>query len=263
MSQSKILTLFTILAACACMVGCEKNKLHTSDYRPIEGTESQVKVVFMSPYRANPRYQINVNAQRVSNVLSAAGASPNPTPFPGGGLNTGGGSSADYLAVPAQQNTISIAIPKFNTNVDSVQLATSSYNYEVGKKYSLYFTDTAANTTTVLVQDSLTRPDSGFVRYKFVNLLPDLPALDLYIGTVKVASNIPYKGVSPSFILPTNNASSTWAIRTVGGTTNLATYASASTLSNQRVFTVIARGYNAISTSSDIRRRAISLIYNE
>jgi hypothetical protein len=116
-----------------------------------------------------------------------------------------------------------------------------------------------------LVTDSLQRPDSGFARYKFINLMPDLPALDLYIGTVKVASNILYKGVSPSFVLPTNNVSTTWAIRTVGGTTNLATYASASTLSNQRVYSVIARGYNAIlnTATSDVRRRAISLIYNE
>lgn len=251
------------LATCMIIAGCEKNKLHTSDFVPLGENDSRVKVIFMSTYRANPSYQIKLDGERISSLLSATGSSPNPTPFPGGGLNTGGGSTTDYLAVPAKQNTISIAIPKVGTNTDSVQLATSSFTYENGKKYSLYFADTAANTQAILVQDSLQRPDSGFVRYKFVNLMPDLPALDLYIGTVKVASNIPYKGVSPSFVLPTNNTSTTWAIRTVGGTTNLATYASASTLANQRVFTVIARGYSTISTSSDVRRRAVSLVYNE
>lgn len=252
-----------ILGAWLVISGCEKNELHTSDYMPLTQNDSRVKVIFMSTYRSNPAYQIKLNGERVSNLLSATGSSPNPTPFPGGGLNTGGGSTTDYLAVPAAQNTISIAIPKVGTNTDSVELATSSFTYETGKKYSLYFTDTAANTQAILVTDSLQRPDSGAVRYKFVNLMPDQPALDLYIGTVKVASNIPYKGVSPSFDLPTNNPSTTWAIRTVGGTTNLATYASASTLGNQRVFTVIARGYSTISTSSDVRRRAISLVYNE
>lgn len=261
MLRNKFSAICTILASCMFVAGCDKNELHTSDYQLVGADQSQVKVVFTSPYRANPRYQINLNSQRISNVLSAAGTSPNPTPFPGGGLNTGGGSSADYLGIPAQQNVISIATPKVNTNVDSVQLATSSFTYETGKKYTLFFTDTAANTKALLVTDSLQRPDSGFARYKFVNLLPDLPALDLYVGTVKVASDIPYLGTSASFILPTNNASSTWAIRAVGGTTNLATYASASTLGNQRVYTVFSRGYNSITTTSDIRRRAVSLIY--
>src|ERR1051326_7922226 len=164
--------ILPVIAGCLLMAGCKKNVLHTSDYLPV-GNGAQVKVVFMSTYKSNPKYQVNINGTRVSNVLSASGTSPNPTPFPGGGLSTGGGSTADYLGITAGQNTVSIAIPKFNTNTDSVQLATSSFTYESGKKYSLYFTDTAANSTSVLVTDSLARPDSGYIRYKFVNLMPD------------------------------------------------------------------------------------------
>ena len=266
MSIYKLVTAILPTTVCALLAGCEKNTLHTSDYTPAGESTAQVKVVFMSTYKNNPKYQINVNGQRVSTVLSATGTALNPTPYPGGGLNTGGNNSADYLQVPAQQNTVSIATPKNNSNVDSVQLATGSFAFEAKKKYTLYFTDTAANTTSVLVVDSLTRPDSGFARYKFVNLVPDLTAVDLYLGTVKVASNIPYKGVSPSFTLATNSATA-WSIRTVGGTTNLATYSNASTLQNQRVYTVIGRGYNAIvpsgATTNDLRRLAVSLIYNE
>jgi hypothetical protein len=115
------------------------------------------------------------------------------------------------------------------------------------------------------VQDTLTRPDSAFAKYKFINLIPDLPSADLYIGTIKVASAVPYKGVSSVFTVPTNSSSTTWAIRSEGGTTNLATYPSAASITNQRVYTVIAKGYNSILNivTTDPRRRAISLIYNQ
>lgn len=249
--STAVLMLFT---------ACEKNELKTTEVNKLTANEAQVKVMFASFYRSNPRIYIKVNDKIVSSVLTTF------TPFPGGGLNTGGGSTADYLRVAAGQNNFSVAVPKFGTSVDSLPLANVQYTVTAGKKYSLYFADTSANTTSLLVEDSLVAPDSGYVVYKFVNMMPDVAAgLDLYIGTTKVASAIPYKGVSPSFILPTNNASTVWAIRATGGTTNLVTYTSAASLSNQLVFTVMARGYNAITSTStaEPRRRLISLIYNQ
>lgn len=242
------------------LTSCEKNELNTTEVNKLTDNEAEVKVMFASFYRSNPRIYIKINDQLVSSVLTTF------TPFPGGGLNTGGGSTADYLRVAAGQNKFSVAVPKFGTNEDSLQLASVQHDVVAKKKYSLYFADTSTNTTSLLVEDSLTAPDSGYVRYKFVNMMPDAPGgLDLYIGTVKVASAIPYKGVSPSFVLPTNNASTVWAIREAGGTTNRVTYSSASTLANQRVFTVIARGYYSITTTStaEPRRRLVSLIYNQ
>lgn len=239
--------------------GCEKNTFRVSNY--LDATEqAQVKVNFFSMYRSLPAYHIKINDVRVSSSLSL---SPNPTPFPGGGLNTGGGSTADYLSIAPGTPKVSIALPKAGTNDDSAQITSASPTLEAGKKYSLYFADTAANMISLLVIDTLARPDSGYAKYKFVNLMPDLPALDLYIGTTKVASNIPYKGVSPSFLVSTGSASTTWAIRTVGGTANLITYASASTINNRRVYTVVARGYNSVTSTADIRSRKISLIFNE
>lgn len=247
-----------LLASLGTMVSCEKNTLNINEFTDVSD-QAQVKVNIFSFYRANPNLQIKVNDQRVSNSLAAN------TPFPGGGLNTGGGSTADYLAVTPGSAKISFGLPKAGTNQDSVLVNQGTFTFNQGVKYSVYFADTAANATSLLVIDSLKRPDSGFARYKFINLIPDLPSADLYIGTTKIASAVPYKGVSPSFVLPTNNASTTWAIRTAGGTTNLVTYPGAATsISNQRVYTVVARGYNSITTTStaEPRRRAISLIYN-
>jgi hypothetical protein len=243
------------------MVGCDKNGLTFSDYQTVGSDKAQLKVNFFSMYRALPPYQIKLNNARVSNSLLN---NANPTPFPGGGLNTGGGNYPDYLAVNSGNNSIAISIPKAGTNTDSIVLGSATGNLTAGKKYSLYFADTGVNMTTVLVEDSLPAPDSGFTKFRFVNLIPDMAAVDLYLGTVKVASNIPYKGVSPSFVIPTNNASTTWALRTVGGAVNLTpTYASASTLGNQRVFTIIARGYNSVTSTTDPRQRKISFVYNQ
>ncbi|HEU4472662.1 MAG TPA: DUF4397 domain-containing protein [Flavisolibacter sp.] len=241
------------------LVGCEKNELRTSNYIDVS-QQAQVKVNFFSPYQRNPTYQIKVSNERVSNSITRY-----DTPFPGGGLNTGGGSTADYLSINPGSVDFSVSIAKMGTNVDSVTLATTTQTLEGGMKYSLYFSDTANNTKTLLVRDTLSRPDSGFAKYRFVNLQPDLPSADLYVGTVKVASAVAYNSVSEPFTLPTNNASAVWNVRAAGGATNLASYTGTvgATISNQRIYTVIARGYNSITATADNRRRNVSLVYNQ
>lgn len=272
--RNRIIQLLCLSTAILMLVtACKKNELKTTEVNKLTDNEAQLKVVFASSYRSNPSFAISVNGVRSSSTItvSATGsstASPFVTPFPGGGLNTGGGSTADYLRIPSGQVTVSVAAPKRGTIEDSLQLATSQFMYEAGKKYSLYFVDTSTATASFLVVDSLTTPDSGYAKFKFVNLMPDVSAgLDLYIGATKVASGIPYKGVSSSFLVPTNNSSAIWAIRPAGAassTTALATYNSTASLSNQRVLTVLARGYNSITINSgDIRKRSIALVYNQ
>jgi hypothetical protein len=168
--------------------------------------------------------------------------------------------------VPAGIVKVSFATPKYNTSMDSVTLATNTLTLTSGKKYSLYVTDTAANTSFVLVEDTLVRSDSGYAKYKFVNLVPDKGAVDLYIGTLMVASNIAYKAVSSSFILPTSTAAAVWTIKATGTSTSIGGGYSATvanTIANQRIYTVIARGYGSITSSSDPRYSKISLIINQ
>lgn len=245
------------LFAVTAISSCEKNEITNSEYIEVPGN-AQLKVMFFSTYRGNPLFQIKNNDVRISNTL---GGGTNQTPYPGGGLNTGGPTpTADYLDVTPGSNKISIAIPKVGTGTDSVQLASYTGNMDAGQRYSLFFTDTAANTAAVLVSDTLARPDSGYSKYVFVNLMPDLPSADLYIGTTKVASAIPYKGISPSFWIATNTSNTTWAARTAGGTTNLFTYANAGTIANQRTFIITIRGYNSVTATTDPRQRRIGFI---
>lgn len=255
----KILYLAVFISTMLLFISCEKNGLNITTVNDASSS-AQLKVNFFSLYKNVSTFQIKINDERVSSTLALA------TPFPGGGLNTGGGSTADYLAVVTGDSKVAISVPKTLTNTDSVVLGSATATLVAGKKYSLFFTDTAANITSLLVEDSLSTPDSGYAKFKFINLMPDVPSIDLYIGTVKVASAISYKTVSPSFTVPTNNASTVWAIRPAGAavtTTALITYTSGSTLGNQRIYTVFARGYNAITTTSDVRSRKISFVYNQ
>jgi hypothetical protein len=243
---------------------CTKNELNISESTRLDESKAQTKIFFVSAYKANPFYQISINDVRVSNTLGGGTAAP--TPFPGGGLNSGGSTTPDYMGVPAGLVKVGFAIPKFQTNTDSVTLSSNTLTLTSGKKYSLYVTDTAANTSYVLVEDTLVRSDSGYAKYKFVNLVPDKGAVDLYVGTTIVATNVPYKGVSASFILPTSNASATWTIKATGTSTTIGGgYAGtvANTIANQRIYTVIARGYGSITSTSDPRYSKISLIINQ
>ena len=253
---------FLLLCSFATLVfyACTKNVLPVP-YTYVSGQQASLKINYASAYRANPAVQLKVNDERVSTVISY------PFPYPGGGLNTNGNSTPDYFAVNAGSNKITIAIPKAGTNIDSVVLYTTTVSVEAGKYFTAHIADTTANTQTVLVPEDVASPDSGFSKYRFVNLLPDQTAVDLYFGTTKLASAIPYKGASPYFTIISTTAAQ-WAIRPAGAlatTTALTTYPTGTTVNtvpNQRVFTVFARGYSSISASTDPRRVQISLFYN-
>ena len=267
--MKKLNYIFTIFALGMLFTACKKNSFSVKENTFIDG-QASLKVNFFSATQAKPAYQIKIYGNRVSSNLTY------PTPFPGGGLNTGGGSYADYFAVAPGSRKVDISIPNVGTNTDSILLASATVDLAANKVYSLYYVDTAANLTTILLEDDLTSPDSGFVKYRFVNLMPDVAAgLDLYFGTgststtsVKVAGPILFKDKSDYFNLPINSTATApvWSLRPGGAlatTTAIATYTSASSVVNQRVFTVSSRGFSTISTpSTDGRIRAISFIYN-
>ena len=120
----------SIITTCILLYSCDKNGLNISTGIDASN-DAQLKVNFFSSYRANPGYQVKINDTRVSNVLTYV------TPFPGGGLNTGGGSTADYLAVSGGNAKVSIAFPKTGTNEDSLKVSDTTVALEAGKKYSL------------------------------------------------------------------------------------------------------------------------------
>ncbi|MCY1519707.1 hypothetical protein D9M68_544680 [compost metagenome] len=246
------------LAAVLLFNGCKKNSTTYIDYDYVDPTMARIKINYNVAFNANPAAQIKINGVRVSgtNIKTRY-------PFPGGGFNTLGGSTGDYLPISAGNAEVSISIPKLGTNVDSVAIFKTNVNAAAGKFYSLHVTDTLER-KGMLVEENLTRPDSGFVRYRFANLMANVPAVDLYIGSVLVMANVPFMAISEPFTLPTSQAtvSTTWAIRPAGAaatSTALATYNSASTVLNQRVYTVFASGYSGRTDAN--RKPYVSFYY--
>ncbi|MFZ1527228.1 MAG: DUF4397 domain-containing protein [Ferruginibacter sp.] len=253
--------IFFLIAISAIAFSCTKQQV--PDYKApfsyaATGSIAYIKINYLSAYRSNPSVQLKVNDSRVSNLITFR------TPFPGGGFNTGGGSTADYLAVKTGDNTVAVTIPQKNTNTDSVVIFTTNTGYLIGgKSYTLHITDTGANTKTVVFEDDRTGVDTSIVKYTFANLMPNVPFLDLYYGTVKVASNIPYLNTSASFVIRPEGGTLAWAIREAGASptsTALATYSSASSITKGRSYTVFASGYKGLG-STDVRRPFVSLFF--
>lgn len=243
--MKKILSISTLLFSMAFLTGCDKETGILAETQSVAPGQALLKINYVSNYAANPGVQLKLNGTRVSNLITAR------TPFPGGGYNTGGGSTNDYLAVSPGNVALTVAIPNTLTATDSVVLFNTSLTLEGGKNYSAHITDTATNTKVVLLQDDLTIPDTSQSRYRFVNLMPNVPAIDLYYGPMLVAGNIPYLGSSPYFNVPRPVTSLAWTIRETGTSatsTALATYTSANTTLNQRVYTAFASGYKGGTT---------------
>ncbi|MEO6406746.1 MAG: DUF4397 domain-containing protein [Ferruginibacter sp.] len=240
----KKIFLYTSLAALLFIVNsCEKDTVYRAERTFTNPGTALLKINYASAYATNPSVQLSINDVRVSGLIAGR------TPFPGGGYNTNGSSFGDYLSLTPGTNVLSISIPKKNTNVDSVLLYKTTLTLEANKNYTVHVADTFARTKSLLVTDNLNFPDVNTSRFKFVNLIPNAPLVDLYYGTTKVASAIPYLGSSAEFTLPATPAIiASWAIRETGTSptsTALATYISSNTLLNQRVYTVFSMGYKS------------------
>jgi len=242
------------------ITGCNRDKEFLAVANDVPSGMSFLKINFNSSYAANPAVQFTINKTRVSGLVTSR------TPYPGGGYNTGGNNYPDYLSSNPGNIEFGVAIPKKNTNADSVVLLTKTLNLAADKHYTLHITDTGANIKSVLVEDNLTVPDKNTARFKFVNLVPNVAAIDLYYGTTVVAANIPLMGVSSDFVIPFPSTASplqTWSIREAGSSptsTALATYNSSNTVLNQRVYTAFAVGYKGATDNT--RKPYISFLLN-
>lgn len=259
--MKKLPIIFSALAALVILVaGCKKDAPSVAGFEFQNSGQAFVKINYASPYAKNPSVQLKLNDVRVSNGITYT------YPFPGGGLNTGGASDPLYFPVAPGNLKIAVSIPNVGTNTDSIQLSANNVTVEGGKYYTVHLSDTSVNTSAKLLQENFAMPDTGGTVYKFVNLIPNIPAIDLYFGTTLVAGNIAYEASSPEFTLSRFTPVAQWAIRPAGAAPTsaaLSTYPTGATnyaVPNRRRMTVYARGYNGV-TSTDIRRPMISLYY--
>jgi len=240
------------------MTACKKNEIKLTDVDIVKD-EALFKVGYFSPNSANPGVQLTINGQRVSYLFT------NATPFPGGGYNTGGSNNSDYLVVNPGQNEVGISIPKKGTNVDSVVILTTSVTLDGKKTYSMFTTDSIPTMSAFMVEDIITRPDSGFVNVRFTNLMPNVPAVDFYQNGVLIKANVALKTCTNFQALTIANNPSNFQIRPAGAlpaSTALAVYPTTATFSlvNTRSYTIVARGYSGFTDAN--RKPNVSLVLN-
>jgi hypothetical protein len=239
---------------------CEKDD--SLNLAPTEGIENAaaVKIVHASAYTINTPIHLKIDDVRVSSNITYA------YPFPGGGFGTGGNSDMDYLKANAAAIKVSSAIPKVGSAVDSIPLFSGTTSVlESGKFYDVFLSDTLASTKMLVAEENIDPVASNVSRFRFANLIPNLPLADVYFGNELVAANVAYNTVSPDFLIPRDSAAR-WAVRAAGAlpsTTAIAYYPTSATATYVvlpgRALTVFSRGYTG---STGTRIPAVSLFYN-
>jgi len=240
--------LLIVFCSVLFLASCDKTVLDYGEVQKLTPETPIIKINYASPYKDDRFVIVKFNGRRVTSRIQ------NRTPFPGGGLNTRGDLRADFLTVEPGEVKLTIATPfKIDNGLDSLEIFSTTMTIEKGKRYVVHITDTAKLTKTVLTEERFLLPDSGYAEYRFINLMPNVPALDLYYGqsaTVHtadrlIASNIQFLKISDYIRL--NRASArTWKIRAAGAastTAPIASYTSTSSLLNQRAYTIYANGY--------------------
>jgi uncharacterized protein (UPF0333 family) len=256
--KNKHLKYFIPVVALFLVYACSKRDGITNqayDAYGAETTKGQLKINVAYAYTVNSANAlIKLNGAAVSNLLAGR------TPFPGGGFNTNGSNFAIYLTVPQGSNEVAIVLPKVGTNVDSVVLYKTTVAIPDNGPYTLHVTDTLVsstvnNTKSVLVKNIVTDLDTGRARYRFVNLMPNVPSADLYLNGVLIKGGVAYLAASDTFSVRTgvnapgyvSGSAPSWTIRPAGAAATsaaLATYVSASPLGSQLVYTAFAMGYS-------------------
>jgi hypothetical protein len=230
------------------IVSCKKNTYQVTE-RTTNNGAAQVKLGYFSAYTTTPNTILYINDIPVSNTLTA------PVSFPGGGLNMNGLSNGDYLFIKPGTAKIQGFRPIPGTGNIMTKLFEFNQEFSANTNYTFYITDTATNTAGFSLEDTKVKPDSGFARFKFVNIMPNVPAVDLYKGTTVasatlVQANVNYKASSPSFDLPLPIADSFY-IRPAGAAVTTQPIARRFfALSNQRIYTMLARGYNGTALAT-------------
>lgn len=253
--KKNLIKFFTVVVAVCLVYACTKNTGVTNQPYFSYGTDTtgQLKINVAFAYYVNYNTMlIKVNGQVVSNAITTR------TPFPGGGYNTNGSNYALYLSVPKGNNTVSVVLPKVGTITDSLVFFSGTVNIPDNNPYTLHIADTAANVKSVLVKNIITSVDSGYCRFRFVNLIPNLTAVDLYLNGTLMKSNIPYLGMTDTFRVAIGaNAPNyltypapSWQVRPAGASptsTATATYTNANGLQNAVVMTVFCMGYSGVT----------------
>lgn len=250
----KVYKKFLIFVGLLSFMSCKESVQDFGDLQFMTDNDVIVKINMASVYSDDRYMYVKFNDRRVTPLIRAR------EPYPGGGYNTRGDSRPDFLKVAGGNVNVKVCLPhKIDNGMDSIVLNETMVNLQSGKRYTLHITDTAQFTKTIVTDEDLIKPDSSFATYRFVNLMPNVPSIDLYYGFFNntaagqnasqdslVAKDIKFGEISEYFTLK-RTATRTWKIRPSGAevtnATVLAYYANVNSTLNSRSYTAYALGY--------------------
>ena len=239
------------------VTACKKNTFKTTERYDPEG-KALVKFGLFSMYPTSTPLTLYQNDVKLSASI------PSPYGYPGGGFNTGGNSYADYLAIDPGNVKFDIKSVYPNTNYILSNIFSQNYQLQANKKYTILIADTAASTTSVLLEDQFPATlDSGYAFFRITNIIPNAASLDFYKNDSLIAADVKYKS-STDLIKLKSSLADTFAIRPAGSPGGYAlsatTYYRLAVNTNKRIYTLVSRGYIGATTP---RNPTISLIINK
>lgn len=252
--MKRIKSAIIILAAVVSLASCEKNTFKQREVTYPEG-KALVKVGLFTAYNVNSPMRVAFNGEFISNELLY------PIPFPGGGFNTGGSSNSDYLV--ANPGTTKVELFMMNVGLPKPQtrIMEANVTMEANKRYTLFLTDTASKTAAWLINVDGPTPDSGVTRIIFANGIPNLASVDFYKGATEgvatlIAGNVKYQEAT-QYINTTVGTDSIF-VRRAGEALSVRPFLRrAFTFSNQRLYTVLTRGYDGATGNRIVHLSAI------
>lgn len=250
-------TYLYLFAVVALLAACKKNNFKITDQQSVAG-KALVKLGLFNMTIASTNLLIFDNGTRISGPVAA------PWPYPGGGFNTSGsGSYGDYFAVEPGDHKFELYTTNPGTFNVTGKFFETTQSLMADKRYTIYTADTGANKVAITTPDDAVAPDSGYLRLRFINLIPG-SAVDFYRGTTLLKSNIQYKAYTDFFDIQSGTADS-FSIRNAGAPpgpalTALAYYRLALNTS-QRILSFLSRGY--IGAADNLRIPKVSVSVNQ
>jgi len=220
----------------------------------MDGNKSIVKINMASVYPDDRYMYVKFNDVRYTPKIRAR------EPYPGGGYNTRGPSSSEFLMLEGGDVDVKVCLPKkVDDGSDSLVLYQTKVNIKGGSRYTFHVADTGANTKVIPTEETFAMPDSAYASYRFINLIPNMPAVDIYYGFYSTAAsgqrpdldslvfkNVKYGEISETVLL-NRSVTRTWKVRPAGAEVTNATvvafYANAGSTLNQRQYTAFALGW--------------------
>jgi hypothetical protein len=240
-NMKRVKSAIIILAAVVSLVSCEKNTFKQREVTYPEG-KALVKVGLFTAYNVNSPMRVAFNGEYISNELLYA------IPFPGGGFNTGGLSNSDYLVANPGTTKVELFMMNVGLPKPATRVMEANVDMEANKRYTLFLTDTASKTSAWLVNVDGPTPDTGTAAAIFANGIPNLASVDFYKGATEttaalIAGNVKYKEAS-QYIKVTAGTDSIF-VRKAGEAISVRPFVRRPfTFSNQRLYTVLTRGYD-------------------